>query len=374
MGNEGGAEALTPRRSLDRLVLRNAASPRLDPPSGSHPYGRRRALGRKPEKIMKTVRIALLLLTVAATPAFPFAKYGGEFLSTGIGARALAMGGAFVSVADDATAGYWNPAGMIFVQRREIVFMHSERFGDLVNYDAGSFVQQLGRENSSRSAFGFSFIRLGIDDIPYTREDETTARVVVDRYVSDSEWGLFFSYGRLWTSSVAVGGNVKILRKSVGDDSALGLGFDVGTLIRPWRRLSVGVNIQDVTTTFLVWNKETETILPTVKLGVSYPFLLTSLNGKITVAADLDARFEGRKYATAYWIGEASADLRLGLEYWYRDLLALRIGQERSQENWLTAGAGLRFPLGGTTFALDYAFLTETDLDDTHRISGSLLF
>jgi hypothetical protein len=314
------------------------------------------------------------LLLLFASQASASAKYGGEFLATGIGARALGMGGAFVSVADDATASYWNPAGIIFVQSREIVFMHSERFGDLVNYDAGSFVQQIGRDNASRAAFGFSFLRVGVDDIPYTRWNATTNRPEVERYVSDSEWGFFLSYGRLWTSRLSVGGSAKILRKSVGDDSALGIGFDLGALARPWRGLSIGLNAQDVTTTFLAWKKETETILPTVKLGVSYPFAVPSIGGKLTLAADLDARFEGRKYATAYWLGDASADLRLGLEYWYRARLALRVGQERSQENSLTAGAGLRVPFAGKTLSLDYAFLEHSALDDTHRVSGSFVF
>jgi hypothetical protein len=318
--------------------------------------------------------LAGLLLIGLAPEAFAFAKYGGEFLATGIGARALGMGGAFVSVADDATAGYWNPAGMIFVERREIVFMHSERFGDLVNYDAGSFVQQLGTANENRAAFGFSFVRTGIDDIGYTELDSTTLRPYVSRWVSNAEWGFFFSYGRLWKSWAAVGGSAKILRKSIGDDSALGIGFDVGTLLRPWRRLSVGINVQDATTTFLAWKKETETILPTVKFGVSYPFHVPSIGGRLTLAADLDARFEGRKYATAYWLGDASADLRLGLEYSFRERLALRLGQERSGENAFAAGAGFRIPFGGNALSLDYAFLTNADLDDTHRVSGSFAF
>lgn len=323
---------------------------------------------------MKTLKILALLVLGAATQAYPFAKYAGEFLATGIGARPLGMGGAFVSIADDASAGYWNPAGMIHVQRREAVFMHSERFGDLVNYDAGSFVQQLGTDNESRAAFGFSFVRTGVDDIKYTKEDPSTSRIVVDRTVSYSGSGFYLSYARLWTSRVAVGGSAKILRKSVGDDSAVGLGFDVGALMRPWRRLSVGMNIQDVTTTFLAWDTETETILPTLKFGLSYPFAVPSIGGRLTVAADLDTKFEGRKYSTAYWIGRASADVRLGLEYGYREMLALRVGQERSLENSFTAGAGLRIPMSGVYLGLDYAFLTNADLDDTHRVSGSLVF
>jgi hypothetical protein len=323
---------------------------------------------------MKTSKLLVVFLLGLAGEAFPFAKYGGEFLATGVGARALGMGGAFVAVADDATAGYWNPAGLIFVQRREAVFMHSERFGDIVNYDAGSFAQQLGSENANRSAFGFSFVRTGIDDIGYTALDSTTQRPYVYRWVSDAEWGFFLSYGRLWTGSLAVGGSAKVLRKSVGDDSALGIGFDLAALVRPWRRLSLGLNVQDATTTFLAWKKETETILPTAKLGVAYPFQIPAIGGKLTLAADIDARFEGRKYATAYWIGSASADLRLGLEYLYRERLALRLGQERSGENAFAAGAGIRVPFGGNAIHVDYAFLENADLDDTHRVSGSFVF
>ncbi len=330
---------------------------------------------------MKISRLALfgfLLLILPELSHAAGAKYAGEFLSTGIGARALGMGGAFVSVADDASASYWNPAGMIFVRRREVVMMHSERFGDLVNYDTGSYVQQLGTDNEHRAAFGFSFLRVGVDDIPYTRlvvDNNGVTRPGIDRLVSEADWGFYLSYARLMNRTLSLGGNVKVIRKSVGDDSALGFGFDVAALYKPWRRLSLGLNLQDATSTFLIWNAETETILPMARVGLSYPFLFPSLKGKLTVATGLDIRFEGRKTATAYWIGEASADVRLGLEYWYDDIVAIRLGQERSEEADFMAGAGLRLPFSGNTLGLDYAFLSNGfDLDDTHRVSASLIF
>jgi len=328
---------------------------------------------------MKLRNLAVLASILVASPVFAAgAKYAGEFLATGIGARPLGMGGAFVSIADDASASYWNPAGMIFVQRRELVMMHSERFGDLVNYDAGSYVQQLGRDNENRTAFGFSFLRVGVEEIPYTRMTVDAAgveRVTVDREVSEADWGFLLSYAKLMNPTLALGGNVKVIRKSVGDDSALGFGFDVGALYRPWRRLSLGVNIQDATTTFLIWNSETESILPTAKLGISYPFLFPSIKGKLTLAVAMDTRFEGRKSATAYWIGDASADMRFGLEYWYDNLVAVRIGAEQYDEIDQMAGAGLRLPFSGKTLGLDYAFLMNGhDLDDTHRVSGSFYF
>ncbi len=327
---------------------------------------------------MKLRHLSVLFgLLCVSTAHAGTAKYGGEFMSTGIGARALGMGGAFVSIADDASAGYWNPAGMIYVQRREIILMHSERFGDLVNYDAGSFVQQLAGKDEKRAAFGFSFLRVGVDDIDKTDLVlvDGAPQVISTSTFSETDWAFLVSYARLWNNMTSLGGSVKVVRKALDDESATGFGFDVGVLMKPWRRLSLGLSIQDVTSTFLIWDNETENILPLARLGISYPLLLDSVKGRLTLAAGLDVRFEGRKTATAYWIGESSADLRLGAEYWYDDLIAVRTGIEQHEEVDFMAGAGLRLPFGAQRLGLDYAFLSNGhDLDDTHRVSGSLLF
>jgi hypothetical protein len=70
-------------------------------------------------------------------------KYAGAFMEDGGGARALGMGSAFVAVADDASAAFFNPAGIVDAQRVELMLMHSERFGDLVDRDYFSYVQPL---------------------------------------------------------------------------------------------------------------------------------------------------------------------------------------------------------------------------------------
>src|SRR2546428_575593 len=86
---------------------------------------------------------ALLGLSVLAGEARA-TKYGGEFLKVPVGARAVGMGGAFVAVADDATAPWWNPAGLVFLPYREVIPQHSERFGSLVNHDYLGGVFPLG--------------------------------------------------------------------------------------------------------------------------------------------------------------------------------------------------------------------------------------
>jgi len=93
-------------------------------------------------------------------------KYSGEFLAIGVGGRPLGMGGAFVSLVNDVTAGYWNPGALARINYPQLSLMHDERFGNLVNYDYGSVAIPFGPSTS----FGISVIRLGVDDVLNTKE------------------------------------------------------------------------------------------------------------------------------------------------------------------------------------------------------------
>jgi hypothetical protein len=112
------------------------------------------------------IRPGMLLLFVSIPLCQAHAydhKYAAEFLNIGVGARAMAMGGAFCAVADDATSSYWNPAGLRLLKSREIGVMHSAQFANEVKYDYLVFGSP-----SVTESFGASIIRMGIDDIPYT--------------------------------------------------------------------------------------------------------------------------------------------------------------------------------------------------------------
>ncbi|MCK4236618.1 MAG: hypothetical protein KAX38_05835, partial [Candidatus Krumholzibacteria bacterium] len=96
-------------------------------------------------------------------------KYAGEFMALGGGARAMGMGGAFIAVVNDATASFWNPAGIARFSSMqtspedwEISLMHSERFGDLIDYNFASAAFPL---KSGESGWGMTFIHMGIADI-----------------------------------------------------------------------------------------------------------------------------------------------------------------------------------------------------------------
>ena len=93
----------------------------------------------------------LLFLGAIAALALPAAaqsnkapKYSNEFLNIGVGARALGMGKVQVSLADNATAGYWNPAGLTSqTHKYDGVLMHSELFSGVVKNDFGAFSMPL---------------------------------------------------------------------------------------------------------------------------------------------------------------------------------------------------------------------------------------
>ena len=330
-------------------------------------YPQRRGMLRHLIPALAIIAIAILII-VPAGEAGAADKYAGEFLTHGVGARALGMGGAYVAVADGVTAGYWNPAGVADVRERAVQFMHSETFGDVVNYDTGAYVHPL----DSDAGLALTVVRLAVDDIPFTDFEEDEDRIYYDpariTLESDSESALFGTYAKRVSPELRLGASLKLIRKSVGEFSCYGLGFDIGAKYDLWTGLTLGANIQDVTTTYLAWDtKEKERIWPTAKLGVAWTHSVPSLGGRITAAADADLRFEKRWMADEYHMGDVTADTHYGLEFLYQDTVAVRAGLAMGE---LTAGAGIG--LGG--FAIDYAYGKHEYLDSSHRVSASYAF
>jgi len=295
-------------------------------------------------------------------------KYAGEFLTHGVGARALGMGSAFVAVSDDVTSGYWNPAGVSDVEGRGVQLMHAETFGDVVNYDTGAYVHPLDDD----SGIAVTVVRLAVDDIPFTDFEQDEDRIYYDAaritWESDSETAMLVSYGRRVSDRLSLGGNLKLITKSIANYTCYGAGFDLGVKFDVGESTTLGANLQDVTTTFLSWDtKERELIMPTAKVGVAHRFDLPSMGGVLTLAADADVRFENRALADEYHAGAVSADTHYGVEFVYRHRVGVRGGLAMGQ---LTAGAGLS--LG--SFEVDYAFGKHEYLDSSHRVSASYTF
>ncbi len=319
--------------------------------------------------------LALAVFGSARAGETVVAKYAGEFLAIGVGGRALGMGGASVALANDVTAGYWNPAGLARVEYPEFILMHSEQFGSLVNQDYGAVAVPFG----AAATLGLSVMRIGVDDIPDTRnagvdingnltyDYNQFSRIDPDRvsYFSAADWAIYLTYAKQEGTDFSYGANFKFIRRELGDHSATGIGFDVGAWYAPMEHLMLGANLQDITTTLLAWDTgRNELISPTLKIGGAY--FIDALDGRFAPAADFDIRFEGRKSSSIAHVGPVSIDPHVGLEYQFRNLVALRVGY--SDVKQLTLGAGLHLP----KLTIDYAFARFSGSDplpNTHRIS-----
>ncbi len=304
----------------------------------------------------------LLLLGATAALALPAAaqstktpKYSNEFLNLGVGARALGMGKVQVSLADNATAGYWNPAGLVNqTHKYDGVLMHSELFSGVVKNDYGAFSMPL----DDKSAIGVSVMRLGVDNIADTRN-------IVNEYgyvdyskielFSVADYALLLSYARKVGSveGLSVGGNAKVIYRNIGKFAhGYGFGVDAGVQYnhKGW---NLGLMARDITTTFTQWtinadeyNKginstyangkdpvptnSSEITLPRFVLGAGRRFELPKEFSAL-VAVDLETTTDGQR-GTPISTKTVSVDPRLGVELGYKNLVFLRGGAGNYQK------------------------------------------
>jgi hypothetical protein len=309
--------------------------------------------------MFKRVFFIVCCLTLVFFSSSYATKYAGEFLSLGVGAKALGMGGAFVGVADDGTASYWNPSGLCQLDQRQLSLMHAETFGSLLNHDFVAFALPLERKPAN-SAIAFSLLRLGGGGIKVTGLQDDN-RVFVLREESHADYAFLFSYSHPIRPTLFWGANLKLIYRQLVDNSAFGLGADISFLARPYSFLTLGANLMDITSTLLFYdNGTTETITPTTKLGLGINHQIQDFS--LLFASDADVRYEGRKFSAQYWVGDISWDMHYGIEILYRKLVAARLGFDQGD---FTAGAGFVI----RQFGLDIAFLSHDQLDNTYRIS-----
>ncbi len=349
--------------------------------------------------MMKTRRIYFFVLIVSLilptiVKAADEGAHTAEFLSHGVGARALGMGSAFVAIADDATATYWNPAGLTKVKKHSFSAMYSDTFstGDgswlsrgLVSYNFLNYVYQI----EDIGSLGVSWIRLGVDDIPRTTfidinnngflgdfqdkngngiKDE--GELYIDKpeiaeYFSNTDNALLVSYARQVHSMVAVGGNLKLLNQAIFENSGTGFGIDIGVIAEPYEGLRVGAMFLDATGTQIRWDTPdapTFTRTRRFRFGTAYHFTVRRL-GKGAIGMD----FETDQADLEEGSDGGGMLLRVGAEYWLFDTVALRGGWNG---HGLSAGAGLRVKVSPMSFFINYAFNTHT-LGGSQRISVS---
>ncbi|MBI2619559.1 MAG: PorV/PorQ family protein [Ignavibacteriales bacterium] len=171
--------------------------------------------------------IPVLVVVMLATAPGQVTKTGttaAKFLSIGIGARANGMGGAFSSVADDASALYWNPAGAASLSEYHAMVTYTSLFKDLdINLNYLALVLPAGDFGN----FGLSAVAIDYGKMDVTTElrPEGTG----ERFSAIS-YALALSYSRAITDYFSAGITVKYVREDIWNSHADGIAFDVGTL------------------------------------------------------------------------------------------------------------------------------------------------
>lgn len=271
-------------------------------------------------------------------------KYSNEFLAIGVGARALGISNAVVSITDDVTSGYWNPAGLTHIESDlQLGLMHSEYFAGIAKYDYGALAKKI----DEKSAGAFSFIRFAVDDIPNTTElIDAEGNIDYDRITtfSAADYAFIFSYGRKLNENLRVGANAKIVHRKVGDFArSWGFGLDAGAQYK-YNKWLFGATARDITSTFNAWSfdipenmKEVFSLtgneIPTNSIEVTLPKLIISASRKFNLSpnfifmpvVDVDFTFDGKRnvYFRTNFI---SADPHFGGELSYKNIVFLRGG------------------------------------------------
>ena len=341
-----------------------------------------------------------------------FRKYSNEFLNIGAGARGLGMGNAQISFVDDATSGYWNPAGLAEIKDGpKAAVMHAEYFSGIAKYDYATFATPV--QNNKR-VVGVSVLRFAVDDIPNTLflvEPDGSINYNNIKSFSSSDYAMIFSIAQKVKETknftVNAGANAKIVYRRVGQfATAWGFGLDAGVQVRN-KKWALGIFAKDISSTFNFWNfkfndsekeklyltknniplNSTEQTAPRLVLGGGYNFIFSE-KFKILAEANVDATFDGEKNTILSGGGGVSLDPHVGLEVNIKDAFFIRAGVTNFQKAladgdtlnqkkvWIyqpSLGAGFKIK----KVHLDYAFTNLANQSNplyTHVISLRLNF
>ncbi|HEY2955961.1 MAG TPA: PorV/PorQ family protein [Candidatus Eisenbacteria bacterium] len=317
---------------------------------------------------MRSGKVALagaaLLALLAPGPAGAaniFEKVGtfdGQFLKIGVGARAEAMGGAFVGVADDATALFWNAAGIARIDpdKSEFSFNHAVWPAE-VQFTQAGYVFHIKR---FPGAFGLSVRSLYMPPML-----ETTAYQPLGTG-NTFDAGMMtagFSYARSFTDKFSAGGTVHFIHEGLAEFSQQTYAMDVGTLYDVGALgMRIGMAISNIGSQ-LTFIQRDGRIPGIFRVG-------TSLNLMQTGDQKLLGSFEFSHPP------DNAERINVGAEYSFQKFVFLRGGYNLNYDaEGVAAGAGFHIPVSVAGQAdVDYAYTDMKDLGGAHRFSIRFLF
>jgi hypothetical protein len=286
-----------------------------------------------------------LLVALSPRPASAAAgSTGFAFLKLGVGARPMGLGSAYVALADDPTATYWNPAGLAGLRATQVTAMHNEWIQDF-RQEYAAVASPLGKGALGVSFSGFYTSELeGRDDVGNVTQN-----------FGFNDVAMTAGYGLPLATGLDAGGVVRYVREMIADQSATALAFDLGARYRlGGTGVALGAAVQNVggKPQFV---QESFDLPTTLRLGAAWSRPLSTLHSQGTITTEVR---KSRSEDTRFHVGG---------ELLYHERVALRVGGKFGyDEEDVSFGIGLT----QSRFRFDYALVPlSSNLGTAHFFS-----
>lgn len=275
-----------------------------------------------------------------------------DFLNLPVGARAVGMAGAYSAIAEDASAIYWNPAGLVQIQKLSAMFMRAQYVDD-INYQYAAYAQRLSYD----SVIGFSVMLTDIGSITHTDINNTDLGTFNPQ---DEVYTLSYSKAILEFSNkdmdVSMGLNLKYIKSRIYNSVQTFAG-DMGIMTYnfgnvPYR---LGVMVSNLGKG-LKYDQESNPLPFSAKFsGSIQPFdhLLLATDVVLPKSNQMNVLVGAEGYITPNQLTRLTARAGVDMQQMRDGFSGISVG----------VGATLQF------FTVDYAFVPMGDLGTTHRIS-----
>jgi len=336
------------------------------------------------DSMKKTVLFLIIIPLIVNAGIFPKAgTTAAPFLKIGVGARAVAMGGNFVALANDATALYWNPAAITDLKEMNFSATHSTWIAGMTH---GAIL--LALPISDAAGFGLELTYLTSGDIEQTTVNEQDGNGI---FYNASDFSMGVAYGRKLTDRFSVAVKAKYILQTIFNEEASTFAVDFGTLYKTeFKGLRIGMNMSNFGGNMQMMGNDLSQAQTDPESGQEYESVLKTetwplpIIFRVGLAIDLmgqnESFFQNPENRITLAVdgnhpNDNNETIGLGIEYEWNNTLALRSGYKHNHdvEN-LSFGAGLKFRLSGLLFNIDYAYADFGDLENVQRFTAGISF
>lgn len=309
-----------------------------------------------------------------------------SFLEIAVGGQAVGMGSAFVSLARDASALYWNPAGIASLDRSELMLVHTQWIAD-TKFDFAGFVLPLG----NLGTIGLSFTSLSMEDMKVRTVEMPEG---TGEFFSAGDLAVGLSYARSLTDRFKIGITAKFVQQRIWHESATAFAIDAGTTFRTdlFGGMVIGASLTNFGTSMQLNGRDTRQFIRVdpnkqgsndrIPTDIELDSWDLPLNFQIGVSTDVlnNESYRWTVAVDALHPTDNYESVNVGSEFVFHDYLFLRGGYQSlfldQSEGGLSLGFGVASGglISGLSAQIDYAYRDFGRLESIHVLSVGLRF